>query len=131
VYVTCLWPLLLQEALPSVNVGTVFKVRVFMIVGYAMLATFVDTEVLTHSTLLSFDLPLDDWISLNLFSAAILLTSCVFFWGLDRMARQETGCRSSGQVTSPLRAIVSYISVVAARVLGGRTETHDGCQSVP
>ena len=82
VYVTCLWPLLLQEALPSVNVGTVFKVRVFMLVAGAMLATFVDTEVLTYSTLLSFDLPLDDWISLNLFSAAILLTSCVFFWGL-------------------------------------------------
>ena len=47
--------------------------------------------MLTHSTLLPFDLPLDDWISLNLFSAAILLTSCVFFWELGRVARQETG----------------------------------------
>ena len=43
VSVSCLWPLLLQEALPAVNVGTVFKVRAFMIISATMLATFVWT----------------------------------------------------------------------------------------
>jgi len=88
VYISCIWPLILQEVLPLENVGVIFKVRAFIIIAVgALMDTFINKDSLELST----DLPPPPWrpdagvLELNLWSALVIALLFAVFAILDRV----------------------------------------------
>lgn len=85
VYISCLWPLFLQEVFRSVNPGIIFKIRAFLLIAVAALMdTLIYTDALEMSTPLA-HIEMDDLLMINAISAGVLVFFLGSFFALDKL----------------------------------------------